>query len=188
MPKTLAPRVNPPASRNGTQPDPDSCLGAQRAPSKPARCTPTYSLSRPPKNSILYRIEDWPQRIHDSHYSVGALAATAGYGCSVRNVERFYRYEMGNTPARCMKCVRMKLALEILRGSSNINETAYQLHYAYPANFSRDFKRFYGTSPSDHESIATRPCQDGWRCRVLLANCRVSIEGKTSQPATYLLS
>jgi AraC-like DNA-binding protein len=163
-----------------------------KTPAKPISRTPFYCVPKrsgvgPPKNSILYRIRDWPQRIHDAGYSVATVAAASGCGCSVRTLQRFFRHEMGNGPARCIRCVRMKLAMEMLRSGSNVNETADQLSYPYSAHFSTDFKKFYTVSPGDHETICTNNSENGEPCRVFVENCRVTVEKQDSQTANYMV-
>ena len=42
----------------------------------------------------------------------------------------------------------MQRAIELLRGGSNISETAFCLGYEDPSHFSREFKKCYGFPPN----------------------------------------
>ena len=96
----------------------------------------------------LSRIQNWPQRAHDTKYSVTALAEHCKV--CVRTLQSFFLYSMKKPPRLWITRLRMERALELLRDGSNVNETADLLAYQNHGQFSRAFKRFYGFAPTKH--------------------------------------
>ena len=55
------------------------------------------------------------------------------------------------TPNELINLTRLKKAAELLaRGDYKINEVANLIGYSMPTNFSRDFQRQFGVSPSNY--------------------------------------
>jgi AraC-like DNA-binding protein len=53
----------------------------------------------------------------------------------------------GQSPHNWLRGLRMDRAVELLAGGSSVKETAVKLGCQSRANFSHDFKRYYGYSP-----------------------------------------
>ena len=94
----------------------------------------------------LQRVTDWPARAHTAKYCVHTLAAS--YGVSVRTLERHIKHEFAWCPHAWLMLVRMQRALELLLDDSSVKETAFELGYGHPHNFSRDFKKHFGYCPT----------------------------------------
>jgi AraC-like DNA-binding protein len=93
----------------------------------------------------LQRIQNWSQLANEAGYSVKALAKLCGV--SVRALEVFFLAVMRESPHRWLKRLRMQRAIELLRGGSNVNETADGLGYHDRSHFSREFKKHFGLVP-----------------------------------------
>jgi AraC-like DNA-binding protein len=53
------------------------------------------------------------------------------------------------TPNELINLTRLKKAAQLLSGGDyKINEVAYMIGYSLPSNFSRDFQKQFGVSPS----------------------------------------
>jgi AraC-like DNA-binding protein len=67
----------------------------------------------------------------------------------LRQVERFFLETEGKLPHDWLSERRQKKALNLIRAGCIVKEVAGQLGYSQAANFSRDFKRFHGASPTE---------------------------------------
>lgn len=92
-----------------------------------------------------------------------ALAVRAGYDhhnvarllkLSLRQLERQCRRALGCTPREWLHRERMMLAARLLAEGQPAKCVALRLNYSQLANFSRDFKRHHGQSPT---AYAPRP-------------------------------
>ncbi len=86
-----------------------------------------------------------------THYQEGLrneeLAAKCGLSCVY--FRKLFRELYGSSPMEYAKSLRIKKAKEILRGDyGSIGDIAMMLGYASIYDFSRDFKRHVGVSPS----------------------------------------
>ena len=114
-------------------------------------------------NSPLQRIQNWQQLAHDVKYSVKALAKACGV--SVRALEMFFVAVMHESPRRWLNRLRMKKAVELLCGGSNVSEAADCLGYRDRSHFSREFKRSYGVAPKRFQLATSRggpACRSDW--------------------------
>jgi AraC-like DNA-binding protein len=95
---------------------------------------------------LLSRIADWPERTRAAHYSVKELAQNCGVSRS--QLRRFIITKEGKQLHQWLNGLRMEAALGMLKRGDSVKAAAYSLGYSKPANFSRDFKRFYRIHPS----------------------------------------
>ena len=84
--------------------------------------------------------------------SAERLAAAAG--CSVSLLYRRFHAALGKTPHRCIVERRMEFARYCLRRGMPVKEAAQACGYRNPFNFSAEFKKFHGVSPSGFVSTA----------------------------------
>jgi len=75
------------------------------------------------------------------------LALAKACNVSVRTLERFFLHE---SPRCWLKRVRLLRAVGLLRDGRNIKETSACLGYEDPSHFSREFKKYYGTTPKKY--------------------------------------
>ncbi|MBU2976148.1 helix-turn-helix domain-containing protein [Zobellia sp. B3R18] len=62
----------------------------------------------------------------------------------------------GHAPKDYMKNIRLLRAGELLeKGQLRIAEVSYQVGFSDPNYFSKCFRRFYGTSPSDYSMLSS---------------------------------
>lgn len=70
------------------------------------------------------------------------------FGCSKRSIQRILK-EQGTSFQHILNQVRFDHTKKLLAKNMNINLIANKFGYKDPSNFSRAFKRYTGTSPSD---------------------------------------
>ena len=64
-----------------------------------------------------------------------------------------FKTQIGASPSRYLKEVRLQRSRELLQTSSKpVKEIAYEVGYCDCTRFMRDFKRAYGTRPSQYRS------------------------------------
>ncbi|HSK12485.1 MAG TPA: helix-turn-helix transcriptional regulator [Phnomibacter sp.] len=70
-----------------------------------------------------------------------------------RQLQRSFQAIMGISPMEYYRVTRLSKAHElILMGQRNFSQVAYELGYADPAHFTREFKDHFGSAPSEHFS------------------------------------
>ena len=79
--------------------------------------------------------------------SVAALAEQAG--AHARTLGRIFRAEVGLTPKRFMRVVRLQAALRALPGASNWAHVAATLGYHDQAHFIHDIRNLFGATPGE---------------------------------------
>ncbi|HTB84246.1 MAG TPA: helix-turn-helix transcriptional regulator [Candidatus Sulfotelmatobacter sp.] len=94
----------------------------------------------------LKQIQHWPELARQANWSATALAKQCGVSGEILR-QHFAKY-MGRPPGAWLSEQRQRLALELLRDGSSIKETAACLGYKQQTNFTRKFKKFWGTCPS----------------------------------------
>jgi DNA-binding response OmpR family regulator len=93
-------------------------------------------------------------RLHDPEFSPIALASAAGL--SYHQLYRALRDELGSTPSRFIRTVRVECAAELLaRRAGSITEIAYSVGFESLSYFNRAFRERYGAAPSEHLPVAT---------------------------------
>jgi signal transduction histidine kinase/ligand-binding sensor domain-containing protein/CheY-like chemotaxis protein/AraC-like DNA-binding protein len=109
---------------------------------------PTTEASTPSDLELLLRpiVE---QHLNDPEFGPEALAAAAGL--SYHQLYRTLRDELGATPSRFIRRVRVECASELLRqGAGSVTEVAYSVGFESLSYFSRAFRERFGAPPSEH--------------------------------------
>jgi transcriptional regulator GlxA family with amidase domain len=97
--------------------------------------------------------KDWAELGRQANYSTARLAALCGV--SVRQLERDFRKTVCQSPKRWLNELRLRSARKLLQDGGSVKETALSSGYKHPQHFSRDFRKFFGASPSgEHRSDA----------------------------------
>jgi AraC-like DNA-binding protein len=115
-------------------------------------------FGKPAQSCRLARIHNWLDLAHEANYSVAGLAVR----CKVsrRTLQKYFASVMREAPHRWLRRIRMQRALELLRDGATVKETTFLLRYSDHSHFSRDFKRFYGITPSRHaDPHSPKECQ-----------------------------
>lgn len=100
-------------------------------------------------HSRLDLIRHWPELAHAAGYCAVLLAAQCGI--STRQLERFIREKMASSPHKWLRKMRLDRAVVLLQQQKPL---ADELGYSSSAHFSRDFKGFFGMTPSQFLSQA----------------------------------
>ena|SRR5262249_50613276 len=82
----------------------------------------------------------------EASFEPGRLAKIAEI--SLRQLERYFAMDFSATPKVWLRKQRMELACKLLSEAHSVKDTAYVLCYRYPSHFCREFKRYYGMTPS----------------------------------------
>ncbi|MCA9691550.1 MAG: AraC family transcriptional regulator [Nannocystaceae bacterium] len=95
------------------------------------------------------------ERIHGDYREslpVEDLARESGMGVS--SFHRAFKEVTGETPVQYLKKIRLLKAkgLLVFEGK-RVDEAAYEVGYASPSQFSREFKRYFQVSPSEAQSL-----------------------------------
>jgi AraC-like DNA-binding protein len=97
-------------------------------------------------NTKLNSIQNWPERARQANWSVSKLAKLCGI--SRDTMRRHFLQHFGKTPKVWLAEQRQQQAIELLRNGSTIKETSACLGYKQQTNFTRQFKGYHGTCPS----------------------------------------
>jgi CheY-like chemotaxis protein len=88
-------------------------------------------------------------RLMDPDFGPDALAAAAGL--SYQKLYRALRDQLGVTPSRFIRAVRVECAAELLRqGAGSVTEIAYSVGFESLSYFRRAFRERFDTSPGEH--------------------------------------
>ena len=90
--------------------------------------------------------ERWEFLAQKSRFRASRLASLCNV--SLRTVQRHFSKQYGTTVVEWLRTVRMQDAYVRLKNAESVKEVALDLGYTQLSNFSRDFKQFYGFSPS----------------------------------------
>lgn len=110
--------------------------------------TSLYGLAM--KNTSISKIDKALKRIHSSYadtMDVRTLAATVNMSPSA--FHRAFNDVTSSSPIQYIKKIRLSKAKELLQEHGmRVNEAATDVGYESAAQFSREFKRYFGCSPS----------------------------------------
>jgi AraC-like DNA-binding protein len=97
-------------------------------------------------NNKLKHIQDWLELAKRANWSVKKMAKECEV--SVRALELYFLKTKSKPPKVWMIEERQRLAVEWLSGGASVKETSAMLGYKYANHFSREFKLFWGHSPT----------------------------------------
>lgn len=69
-------------------------------------------------------------------------------GISQRQLQRLMKTYFGCSPCAWLNAQRLKTAGELLKKCRSIKSVCFDLNFKQPSHFTREFKRYYGLSPS----------------------------------------
>lgn len=89
---------------------------------------------------------DWLAANHGEPVVISDLAASSGM--SVTSFHRHFKAVTGFSPLAFQRHIRLLEARKLLAaGSANVSRVAYEVGYASPSQFSREYKSMFGTAP-----------------------------------------
>lgn len=101
----------------------------------------------------ICQLQQWVNE-HGGNVHLTLEAAAERLRTSVRHLGRLFRYQTGMPFRDYMLAVRMRKAAALVREPLAIADISEQLGYSEAANFSRDFKAFFGQSPRSYRLTA----------------------------------
>lgn len=108
-----------------------------------------YSATVTMNKDEFYRALIWVEENLSSGEDINSLVMSAG--CSRRSFEQRFRAYSGFSPGEYLFRRRMTRAAVMLRMTSlQVTEIAALLHYHSGQNFTRAFRRFFGSTPTDY--------------------------------------
>jgi AraC family transcriptional activator of mtrCDE len=99
-------------------------------------------------NSNSPTTPDWAALAKPAGYSAPILAQL--HGISLRQLERMFLKNYGVLPHPWLRQLRMQRAVQLFCEKHSIGLIAQELCYKYPEHFTRDFKAYFGVSPSKY--------------------------------------
>jgi AraC-like DNA-binding protein len=100
-----------------------------------------------PRPRTLQRISNWEPLIFESGYSVRALARLCGV--SLRHLQRHVQATYGRTLSALVETVRLKKARAVLASGAPVKVASLNFGYKQVSNFSRNFRKQFGSCPSE---------------------------------------
>ncbi|WP_420324673.1 AraC family transcriptional regulator N-terminal domain-containing protein [Mameliella sp.] len=97
-----------------------------------------------PGNGIARAIAHLSQHLHDT-VSIDDMAARAGMSRAV--FHRRFKQATSMSPIQFVKAMRLNHAAMKISAGMTVSAAAMEVGYVSPSQFSREFKRMYGTSP-----------------------------------------
>ena len=79
-------------------------------------------------------------------------------GVSERHLHRVFTDSVGLSPKECLRRERMVAARYLLREGGSIKGVAFDLGFAHPKDFTREFRGCYGLAPSAYLERETERC------------------------------
>jgi|SRR3954463_1935464 AraC-like DNA-binding protein len=92
------------------------------------------------------RLQRWSHLARSAHYRTVKLAHLCHI--SVRQLERDFDSELGRTPQDWLNEQRAVAARHLLLEGSDVKKILKELGFKQRSQFSRDFKKYHGISPS----------------------------------------
>lgn len=94
----------------------------------------------------LKTVQEWESLAQNAHYRAHELAALCQV--SLRTLQRHFRAHYGLTVSKWIRDIRLREAYARLIKGAMVKEVAFDLGYKQLSHFSRDFKDYFGVSPS----------------------------------------
>ena len=94
----------------------------------------------------LKTVQEWEPLAEKAQYRAHELAFLCQV--SLRTLQRHFRDEYGLTVSGWLREVRLRRAYGGLIRGASVKEIAFDLGYKQLSHFSRDFKSYFGVSPS----------------------------------------
>jgi len=94
------------------------------------------------------RAQFWTLAARLSRYRIQDLADNCRL--HLRQIERRCKEELGRAPEEWLTEQRMIAARFLLLETESIKRTAMELEYKHVSHFSRQFKKFYGITPTEY--------------------------------------
>ena len=94
----------------------------------------------------LKTVQEWEPLAQQAQYRAHELAFLCQV--SLRTLQRHFRVQYGLTVSGWLREVRLRKAYGGLIQGSTVKEIAFDLGYKQLSHFSRDFKSYFGVSPS----------------------------------------
>jgi AraC-like DNA-binding protein len=97
------------------------------------------------------KLQHWAILARSAHYRTSRLAVLCHV--SVRQLERDFDEEMGRTPQDWLNEQRAVAARHLLLEGTELKQILKRLGFKQRSQFSRDFKKYHGISPSMFVSV-----------------------------------
>ena len=94
----------------------------------------------------LKSVQEWEPLAQQAQYRAHELALLCQV--SLRTLQRHFRLQYGLTVSGWLREVRLRKAYSGLVQGATVKEMAFDLGYKQLSHFSRDFKSYFGVSPS----------------------------------------
>ena len=98
-------------------------------------------------NRYLMRIQDWEKLAREAKFQPQVMAALCPI--SLRQLERFFKRDLKQTPTQWVRDFRCRLAFELISMGWSSKAVAAELHYWDESHFCHEFKRVYGVPPQN---------------------------------------
>ncbi len=116
--------------------------------------TSQLAAARPPRRTFAARLDEWLGQQLSAGRAVSAVTAARALGVSTRSLQRVLSGEQTSFSAQ-VDSVRHALATRWLTEGQRASEISYRIGYRDPSQFSRAFRRWTGSTPS--EFLKARP-------------------------------
>jgi AraC-like DNA-binding protein len=118
--------------------------------------TETAADAAPTEHPVLKRAMEFLRRAWSDRYRACSLAELAsGAGSSPTHLSRLFRSELGVSPARALRILRLQRAATLLtRTSMPVQAIAELVGFATQFHFSDTFRRSYRLSPTEYRKRA----------------------------------
>lgn len=90
--------------------------------------------------------ERWGEMARKARYQSGLFSVALGI--SQRQLQRDMKAYFGCSPYVWLNAQRLKSAGDLLKKFGSVKSVCFDLDFKQPSHFSRQFKRYYGMSPS----------------------------------------
>jgi AraC-like DNA-binding protein len=98
-------------------------------------------------NTRLKYIQNWNELAREANWSASKLAKKCNV--SLSTLERYFRETMGKSPKAWLTENRQHNAKELLSEGFSVKETSSELGYKHNNQFSREFRNYWGFSPTE---------------------------------------